>query len=268
LRTADRLVWPVGVGFWSYGLKIGIRVNTPGILERVLLRLPPGWRQAALPGVVRLYSLWVGDEDPAEYRLHANEDLVACTRDLEAVLETLESDVQLFVAEWSYERVFVHAGVVGWQGRAVLLPGRSFAGKSTLVAALVRAGASYYSDEYAVLDPQGHVHPYPRRLSLRQEGAQPKRCSAEELGGCSGAGPLPVGLVAITKYRRGGRWQPRSLSPGRAVLELLNHTVPALSRPVLALSTLHQVTPRSANLKGVRGEAEETALALLEQAGR
>jgi hypothetical protein len=30
------------------------------------------------------------------------------------------------------------------------------------VAELVRAGATYYSDEFAVLDSRGRVHPFPR----------------------------------------------------------------------------------------------------------
>ena len=67
------------------------------------------------------------------------------------------------VANYAPDRVFVHAGVVAWRGRALVLPGTSFAGKTTLVAELVRAGAIYYSDEYAVLDEQGRVHPYSAR---------------------------------------------------------------------------------------------------------
>ena len=43
--------------------------------------------------------------------------------------------------------------IVTWgRGRAIVIPGRTFSGKSTLVAELVRAGATYYSDEYAVED--------------------------------------------------------------------------------------------------------------------
>src|SRR5205085_12389371 len=112
-------------------------------------------------------------------------------------------------------RPFVHAGVVGWNGRAIILPGKSMSGKSTLVAALVRAGATYYSDEYAVFDAQGRIHPYARPLSLRgEEGAPAKRCPAQELGGTPGNGPLRVGLVAAADYRPGASWRPRPLPAG------------------------------------------------------
>ena len=83
---------------------------------------------------------------------------------LDLILDTLESDLQLHVAEQARRRLFVHAGVVGWKGRAIVIPGRSFTGKTTLVAELVRAGASYYSDEYALIDSRGKIH-----LTLEKE---------------------------------------------------------------------------------------------------
>jgi hypothetical protein len=158
---------------------------------------------------------------------------------------------------------------VAWRGRAILLPGRSFRGKSTLVAALVRAGATYYSDEYAVLDDRGRVHPYARPLSLRREGGLgAARLPVEALGGTVGEHPLPVGLVAVTHYRAGAQWRPRRLSPGQATLALLNETVAARSRPVTALRTLHRVAAGAATFRGVRGEAEENAPLILQACDR
>src|SRR5262249_37215640 len=151
------------------------------------------------------------------------------------------------------ERIFIHAGVVGWHGRALLVPGRSYSGKSTLVAALLRAGASYYSDEYAVIDGQGLVHPYARDLKLR-DGYHPQSCPRERFGGRSARAPLRAGLVALAQYQPGARWRPRPLSRGRALLEVLNHTVPARSRPEPALAALQAMLPGSAVVKGLRGE--------------
>ena len=42
--------------------------------------------------------------------------------------------------------------------RAILLPGGALTGKRTLVAELVRAGCTRYSDDYAVLDAEGLVN--------------------------------------------------------------------------------------------------------------
>ena len=148
-----------GLAITAYGVRIGVRANDAGVLARVRDHLPPGWRLVGAREVERLYSLVV----PRRRGIHAvYRDLgpLIQARALEELLDSFESDLQLYVAERAARRVFVHAGVVGWRGRAILLPGPSMSGKSTLVAELVRAGATYYSDEYAVLDARGRVHPY------------------------------------------------------------------------------------------------------------
>ena len=63
--------------------------------------------------------------------------------------------------------VAFHAGAVGLPWGAVILPGVSNSGKSTLVAGLVDAGAVYLSDEVALVDPgPGTIVPYPKSISL------------------------------------------------------------------------------------------------------
>lgn len=245
---------------------MGVRSNCAGVLEAVVERLPPGWRPLAGAEVEHLYSLRVGGARAragtrAFHLLYAGLRRAARTENLDEALEALESEVALTVGALSPERVFLHAGVVGWQGQAIVLPGRSFAGKSTLVAALVRAGATYYSDEYAVLDDEGWVHPYPRPLSLREAEGR-RRCGVEELGGKRGAEPLPVGLVALCRYQPGGRWRPRRLTAGRAVFAMLADAVPARVQPERVLQTLHRVATRAAVVTSARGEAAETVGAL------
>ena len=112
--------------------------------------------------------------------------------------------LRLRVAENASDRVFVHAGVVGWNGRAVLIPATSFKGKPTLVAELIRSGAADYSDEYALLDSSGFVHPFPRNLSLRGLGRLPESSvPPEDLGGTVGREPVRVGAVLFTEYLEG-----------------------------------------------------------------
>src|SRR5439155_21927898 len=170
MQKIDRLGWADGICFTSYGLRIGIRVNDPAVLAQLPDHLPPGWKPAQSPIVDRLYSLRVGGAGhSATIRrfnmLYVGAGRLARTAEIDELFEPLENDLQMIVAEWARRRVFVHAGVVGWKGHAILIPGRSFSGKTTLTTALVRAGATYDSDEYAVLDDQGRVHPFPRSLS-------------------------------------------------------------------------------------------------------
>src|SRR5579862_5116240 len=156
MQKLDRLGWAAGICFRSYGVRIGIRTNTPEVLDRLPPLLPPGWKPGTSPIVDVLYSLKVGSGKPARIRqyhlLYSGPRRVARSLELEELFEPLESDLQALVAGAARRRVFVHAGVVGWKGQAIVIPGRSYSGKTLLVAALVRAGATYYSDEYAVLD--------------------------------------------------------------------------------------------------------------------
>ena len=83
------------------------------------------------------------------------------------------------------------------------------------------------------------------------------------MGARVGHRPLPVGLVVVSRYRAGARWRPRVLSPGEGALALLANTVAARRAPARAMTALHAVVARAHVVRGVRGEAQETALALL-----
>jgi hypothetical protein len=150
--------------------------------------------------------------------------------------------------------------VVGWNDKAILIPGRSMSGKTTLVAELVRAGATYYSDEFAVLDERGRVHPFPKPLAMR-EGNSLKQTNyeVEHFGGSTGVKPLPVALVVVCRYGSRASWQPRRLTAGEGMLALLDNTVSARREPEQAMTALREVVLRAPVLKGVRGEASETA---------
>jgi hypothetical protein len=271
MQKIDRLGWAAGIAFVSHGARLGIRVNDPAILERLPEHLPPGWRYASSPVVDSLYSLIVGgasqNSSVRRYNLlYGGAARLARTMELDEVLQLLESSLRCSVALRARRRLFVHAGVVGWRGRAIVIPGRSMSGKTTLVEALVRAGATYYSDEYAVFDAQGRVHPYPKPLSIRQEpGKPPKRYPVEVLGGHPGTKPLPVGLIAVTRYDAGARWRPRVLSPGQALLALLDNTLLARIRPGTALATLQCVVPAALTLQGKHANAQEVIGPLLDR---
>jgi len=270
MEKIDRLGWAAGINLYTYGLRIGIRVTDPAVLHLVEERLPPGWEPGCSPFPDFLFSLKLGGAVNARLRqyhlLYSGAKRVARTMSLDEVLDSLEGEVQLSVAEWARNRVFIHAGVVGWGGKAILIPGRSFTGKSSLTAALLRAGAIYYSDEYAVLDAHGLVHPYPRRLAIRQPNSSiPQRPEPEEFGSHAGSEPLPIGLVVMTRYQEGARWSPRPLTLGKAILELSNNAVPVQREPDTVLTTLQKALPHAKCLTGVRGEAEEMAAKLLEE---
>jgi hypothetical protein len=273
MAKIDRLGWVDGFSFSSYGVRMGVRVNNSAIIPDLMARLPPGSKPAPNAVVNHLYSIIGSLAEPGARvrRLtlgYWNLLRFARARDFASVLDPFESHVQLTVAGYAPNRIFVHAGVVGWKNRAILIPGLSFSGKTTLVDQLIRAGATYYSDEYAVLDRRGRVHPYPRALGMRtSDSTQSQKVSAEEIGATVGSKALRVGLVVSTNYKSGSRWRPRQLSQGKGVLELMSNTVSARAQPALALSVLPAALESARILKGVRGEASEIVKSILASVG-
>jgi hypothetical protein len=241
----------------AHSVRIGLHCNDASVLRLFRTYLSRDWEVAALPRVDRAYSVTRGPNGEC-HSLHADDVLILQSQNIEDLLDRLESDVRLTVADRAVDRVFVHAGVVGWKGKAIVIPGRSHAGKSSLVAALVRQGASYYSDEYAVCDPRGRVHPFHKPLELRKEGERRQfKVDVKQLGGKLGTKPLRVGLVLMTSFKKTATWKPCKLPAGQGVLELLSQTVSARRNPERAFSTFKELVQGATILKGTRGEAAE-----------
>lgn len=263
MSELDRLAWAEDIIFNSYGVRVGVRVDRAGVLDQIEPFLPPGWKPSRSLRVDRMYSVIherKGNSKDTHFKLvYADGDQIIKTLKASQAVDALESDVQLFVAETAPHRVFVHAGVVALRDKAIVIPGRSFSGKTSLVAALVKAGAVYYSDEYAVLDERGLVHNYSRRLAIRKKTrvTRTKRFDVEALGGRKGTKPLPVAIVIVSKYREGARWRPRQLSDGEAALELMANTVSARRRPEAMLEAIRSVVSRATVFKGTRGETDQ-----------
>jgi hypothetical protein len=65
----------------------------------------------------------------------------------------------------------LHAGVVGRNGRCILLPAAAGSGKSSLTAALVHSGLDYYSDEVALVERDTFlVPPVPLAVCVKSTG--------------------------------------------------------------------------------------------------
>ncbi len=269
MEKLDRLGWAAGFACTIFGVRMGIRVNHPSLLSPAISVLPRNWQLSASNVVERLYSV-IGAEGSGKssFRrlnvLYADLQRVARTQSPQALYDALESDVDFYMAQMARNRLFVHAGAVGWKGFAIVIPGRSHSGKTTLVTALLRAGATYYSDEFAVFDGDGKLHPFPRPLSIRKPDGSVK-VGASGMGSREGKEPLPVGVVVVTKYRVGAQWKAKPSSPGRGVLHLLANTPAARRQPERALEILERVMGRAHIFQGVRGEAIGAVESILQQ---
>lgn len=173
-------------------------------------------------------------------------------------------DLELLVATHATTHVFIHAGAVAVDGCALVIPGRSRSGKTSLVKALLGLGATYLSDEFALLDADGWCHPYARPLSVRAStGTASTPVSPHLLTSRIATGKVRVGALAVTAYRRGAAWSPRQLSPGESVLALFGNAVSARVRTVQVLDAVTAVGRQARGIASPRGEADAVARWLL-----
>lgn len=261
---------PFMVRMTSHGVSFEISASSEPLLQAVCLALPPFSRVSRAKRVARRFAIrsmetccacgaW---HDTAMVR--DGTKLVRTAQGDAAALDALRLWVKHFVASAMPQAICVHAGVVALGGAAVMIPGRSMSGKTTLVAALIRAGATYYSDEYAVIGPTGLIRPFPQDLGMRRPGdpAQvPVNPSA--LGGRVGSRPVRARLVAFTRFADGMSWTPRTMSQGETVMALLGHTVAPDRRPARTMAWLTGATADAVGLDGARGDADATARQIL-----
>lgn len=248
----------------AFGVTVAVTAD-PEHFAAVSNFLPPCTRPARHPPEHGHFAL-VKDTDDGLLRIVCDERSMAGPLDLRLALGILDAELRKYIALHAPDHVFVHAGVVGVEDRAIVLPGRSFAGKTTLVAALVKAGAEYWSDEYAVLDADGLVHPYPKPLSVRiKDTRETDEQPIESLGGRAGDRPLPVTVIAFTSYRPEAAWALRPCSAGEGAVKLLEHSIAARSRPEQVLAAVRRAATDAVVLEGERGDAGQAASTLLSQ---
>jgi hypothetical protein len=268
MAPASTLAGPVQTfSFESFGVRIRIESDHPDLLEeaeRILRKaLLNGIGPCDTPDVHHIFELTL-DQDGG-YVMILNGEIYLPDESRENFFSYFDGMIRVSVAEYAVDRTFMHAGVVGWKGKAIVLPAHSYQGKTTLVAELVRNGAVYYTDDYAIFDEEGLVYPFARPLSIRTNDIQlpTNKVPVESLGGVAGVGPMPVGLVLLTGYKPGAKWKPKVLSPGRGFLEMVPYTIAIKYNPDFSMRVLNNVASRAIIASSLRGSAKEFAKTLL-----
>lgn len=252
--------------FSSYGVKISLEAFNREVIDKA---------KKESVGVLPLNPVeinfaesehrFVIDYDNGNYLVKKNGELERENTDLGHILKFLEKEIKLTVAEFAVSKVFIHAGAVSYKNRGIIFPAKSFQGKTTLTAELVKAGATYYSDDCAVLDENAMLHPFPKTLSMRGiiDDFLQKEFPVEHFGGKAGVHPVEVKLIVLTEFEKGFRWSPELLSPGKAIMEIIQHTVPIRFNPKFSLDVLHKLVNRAIITKSKRGEAKLFTASLL-----
>jgi len=264
--TAD--VWVARGRYAAFGVSWSIQADDISAYHLLLDRLPPGAAPSSNKTVVRSYAFKTvaatTPSDDVSYILLADGRPLVRSSEPEDIAEAFEENLKWLVAEHSQRRVFIHAGVVGWRDRSIIIAGGPRSGKTALVRALVACGATYYSDEYAVLDGN-NVHPYRSRMPEWIADGGSVSYLLDDIRGVQPPKPLPAGIVLFAPYQPGAVFKPKLISRGKSLLGLFKHSVAGQRRPEQVLRALDSVTRRCNALEGVRGDAHGVATYLLDR---
>jgi hypothetical protein len=246
----------------GYGVEVRLDDRTGlGLADHLRAALPPeittGDRAADR---VVTYRVTVVAGEPPEYVVASDDMEVFAAESAEAVGDWLAQDIDATVAHRCAEMTFVHAGVVGWRGLAIVIPGPRSPAISTLVAELVRRGAVYYSDRFAVLDEQGQVHPYRAPLELGGVPQRDLRLVQEDVR----AEPLPLGLVVACGGPPAAVWRPLIRRGPRSALPLVEAVVGARDGKDRLAAVVAAVEPTLVTLRGPWPEPVGAATQLLD----
>ena len=260
---------PVRARVRSFGVVIDLLADSDAALAGLLRCVPPTTVPSASRRVDREYAVRSKGRCRCG-QAHRSNDLFIngswrkSGHDLGELAPVLQRNMKLWVAENAPQFVFVHAGAVGWRGRAILVPGSSLSGKTTLTAALLERGATYLSDEYAVLDERGRVHPYAQPLAVRETPNDLQiDTPAEHFGACRQDMALSVAMVIVTRYRSTAHWSARPMRSVQVTKALLTHTVAAQRSPERSMRVVTTVGLQARGYGHVRGEAGATAERIL-----
>jgi len=181
----------------------------------------------------------------------------------DAALETVKALDDVLVKKLKALRA-VHAGAVELSGRALLIPGLSHAGKSSLVAELLRRGAAHLSDEYALVDVEGNVHAYPRPLLLRDGSTKQALFLPGDLKARFATEPVPAGWIVAVEYQPEGMWDIRQISQGEGVMLLLRNTPHEMEQSPEMITQFTRCAASAKCYAGTRGDVVEAASRVLE----
>jgi hypothetical protein len=245
------------IGVTIYDLHLVLKLPSQAIAEQVLALLPPNAKVGALESghaEFRLEKL-AGTPGKTRFVVSDHASFTESCHSLSYARDLLKTRIELYLAENCSAFAFVHAGVVRFGNITIIIPGVSCSGKTPLVAKLLTAGGSYLSDEYALLDRHGMVHPFSRSLAIRT--ASTKQYVRPNTLGQIETEKHTVNLVLLTRFIAGAVWRPRPISPARAALEIFQNTLPAIERPSWALRAIRAAVENAHCVRGSRGDASQ-----------
>ena len=240
------------VGAASFGVSISVQCPRE-YASTISAQLPVNSKPLSDVDTEHRFSVTLDSPDGSLYAVKYRSMTKASLQPLDSALRILQKEMHLCVAEHARNYVFIHAGVVECKGLGIVFPGSSYAGKSTLVWSLLQSGARYYSDEYAVFDQHGSVHPFTLPINLRFAGSERQTVIPER----AASDAIKPDLIVFARYRRDATWRPRMLRPAECLLQLIRHSIAIRRNPAFVLPVLGEISSQSRAYMGYRGDCQQ-----------
>jgi hypothetical protein len=171
---------------------------------------------------------------PGEYRLDSDGARLSRHHSAAGAVQELIHEIIRRFIQVRPDLLWIHAGAVHREGRAVMLAGASGRGKSPLVTSLCARGWAYLSDEIVPLDPHtGRILPFPLAPRLRKNLAN----ASAPLQASAGKARVQLPPESISHrtailaallfpyYRPDAKAEALHCPPAAAVLELMQNSM-------------------------------------------
>ena len=248
----------------TFGVDVQIETDISELLDRIDLCLPACPTSGGGTAPRLAYHVRRTGPHASSIVVVRNRRAIARVADVDEACHRLVRDAQASIGRLTPRFAWLHAGVVAVGGRALVLPGRSGTGKTTLVEALVGAGAQYGSDEFAIVDDAGRVYPYPRALGRKSPDHHTTWIRASHIGATTMEPARPAAAVVFTAFEPGAELRPTLLTPASAALRLIGSALAARGLPDTTLRSVRALLSGATAFASTRGEAADAALHLLD----
>lgn len=230
----------------------------------------------------------------ASYKVYKNERFMGIMKDGQYVytqksdnnieiVNALMNEVKLDFLEAIDDSLALHAALVSYSGKSILLPGNSGTGKSLTTLGLLSLGCEYHTDEVVLHNPRKNtITPFVRPLMIKPYGTEAaKELIGDQLNEFMILGdtihslpvealnrhfgrhvqrkglnnesilhsPPAISAIVFPQYDAESRGELVSLSPAQTMLELFKNNVIARNLPDLGMTSLKQLVQQA---NGVR----------------
>lgn len=295
MSATDELIWQstasilLGRRTWEHvtsrhvalGWDFGIRTNVAALGRH----LGSVFREMAREGEPEHWYSFVVDERDGwtRHRIYRDGSRILDTPDPARAFLYLLWDVNQRMFRTTDDKVLVHASVVEYEGRGVVMSAPSESGKTTLSLGLVERGLGYLTDEAAAFDPETLlIHPFPKSFSV-DVGAQPFlqrhkpkadrsitdylhgqwQVTPESVRAGATSGPVLPGWIVLPRYVNGGETQLAPVSRAEALTLLMEQCLNLHVHGRYAFERLAEIVRRSRCFQLIMGDLDSACDTML-----